>query len=55
MLERTQPNGTGEFDVFISHATEDKDFATPLASALTDAGLKVWYDEYELSIGDSIR
>ena len=55
MLERTQPNGTSEFDVFISHATEDKDFATPLASALTDAGLKVWYDEYELSIGDSIR
>ena len=49
-----QPN-TKEYDVFISHASEDKDFAAPLAAALTDEGLNVWYDEYELSIGDSIR
>ena len=29
MLDRLEPSNTGEFDVFISHATEDKDFAVP--------------------------
>ena len=44
------------FDVFISHASEDKDeVVRPLANALLDKGLKVWYDEFELSIGDSLR
>jgi hypothetical protein len=42
--------------VFISHATEDKaDVARPLADALVAAGLDVWYDEFELRIGDSLR
>lgn len=45
-----------EFDVFISHASEDKDeVVRPLAHALKDSGLKVWYDEFELTIGDSLR
>lgn len=43
------------YDVFISHATEDKDFARPLANALAAKGLSVWYDEFELRIGDSLR
>ncbi|MEO3998884.1 DUF1883 domain-containing protein [Mesorhizobium sp. CAU 1732] len=44
------------FDVFISHASEDKDdVVRPLASALREAGLSVWYDEFELRIGDSLR
>jgi hypothetical protein len=44
------------FDVFISHASEDKDdFVRPLAAALTALGLKVWYDEWTLAIGDSLR
>ncbi len=44
------------FDVFICHTTEDKDdVARPLATALNDAGLRVWYDEFELKIGDSLR
>ena len=43
-------------DVFISHASEDKDdFVRPLASALKDEGLDVWYDEMSLHIGDSLR
>ena len=47
---------TGEYDVFISHATEDKDeIVRPLANALVSAGLRVWYDEFELRIGDSLR
>ncbi len=45
-----------EFDVFISHASEDKDeVVRPLAIALQSGGLRVWYDEFELKIGDSLR
>lgn len=45
-----------EYDVFISHASEDKDdVVRPLAHALKDGGLSVWYDEFELKIGDSLR
>ncbi len=45
-----------EFDVFISHASEDKDeVVRPLAHALHNGGLSVWYDEFELKIGDSLR
>ena len=45
-----------EYDVFISHASEDKDdVVRPLATALLEKGLKVWYDEFELKIGDSLR
>lgn len=43
------------FDVFISHASEDKDdFVRPLAAALTSLGLKVWFDEWTLTLGDSL-
>ncbi len=45
-----------EWDVFVSHASEDKDeFVRPFAAALRDAGLQVWYDEYTLTLGDSLR
>ncbi len=45
-----------EYDVFISHASEDKDdVVRPLAVSLKDQGLRVWYDEFELRIGDSLR
>lgn len=45
-----------EFDVFISHATEDKDgVVRALVTALETRGVKVWYDEFELRIGDSLR
>ena len=45
-----------EYDVFISHASEDKDTVVrPLAVALQDKGVRVWYDEFEMKIGDSLR
>lgn len=45
-----------DHDVFISHASEDKDdVVRPLAIALKEKGLSVWYDEFELKIGDSLR
>lgn len=43
-------------DVFISHAGEDKDrFVRPLAERLAGMGLRVWYDEFILKPGDSLR
>ncbi len=45
----------GPADVFISHAHEDKEVARPLAEALRQRGLTVWYDEYVLRLGDSLR
>jgi hypothetical protein len=45
-----------EWDVFISHASEDKDaIARPLANALRSLGNRVWFDEFTLSLGDSLR
>lgn len=45
-----------KYDVFISHASEDKDeIVRPLAKSLQLKGLNVWYDEFELKIGDSLR
>ena len=50
------PPDDRSFDVFVSHATEDKDAVVrPLAHALQARGLSVWYDEFELRLGDSLR
>lgn len=44
------------YDVFISHASEDKaEVARPLSYELQRLGLKVWLDEFELTLGDSLR
>jgi len=44
------------YDAFICHASEDKpDLVRPLAEALTRRGLRIWYDEFQLTIGDSLR
>jgi hypothetical protein len=43
------------WDLFICHASEDKDeIARPLAEGLRAKGLRVWYDEFTLSLGDSL-
>lgn len=45
-----------DWDIFISHAFEDKEsVARPLANHLAGFGLKVWLDESELHLGDSLR
>jgi CheY-like chemotaxis protein len=45
-----------EFDAFISHASEDKDeFVRPLTQSLTSLGVRIWYDEHQLQVGDSLR
>lgn len=45
-----------QYDVFISHASEDKDnFVEPLARALQEAGINTWYDSDQIRWGQSIR
>lgn len=44
------------YDAFISHASEDKQsLVRPLASMLEKMGFRIWYDEFELRVGDSFR
>lgn len=40
--------------VFLSHAHADNQFAHQLAAALSQRDIRVWVDEYELRIGDSV-
>lgn len=45
-----------EYDVFISHASEDKTpFVEELVKALQDKEVKVWYDSLNIAWGDSLR
>ncbi|MGW5352393.1 toll/interleukin-1 receptor domain-containing protein [Streptomyces sp. NPDC004031] len=47
--------GGAAYDLFISHASEDKEaFVRPLAGMLRELGLAIWYDEHSLRIGDSL-
>ena len=49
-------DGNEEYDVFISHAFEDKEsFANDLYASLEEEGIKVWYDDLCISWGDSLR
>ena len=45
-----------QYDAFICHASEDKSsFVDALARGLRDRGIKAWYDDFVLRIGDSLR
>lgn len=50
-------DSTEEFDVFLSHAMEDKEsFCDEFSDILQEKhGLKVWYDSISIKWGDSIR
>ena len=58
-IVRTQavaPDTPGQYDFFICHASEDKEgFVRQLAKALETKGARVWYDEFTLNVGDSLR
>ena len=44
------------YDAFICHASEDKAaLVRPLAERLRAEHVEVWYDEFSLSVGDSLR
>lgn len=45
-----------DHDVFLSHASEDKDdIARPLKDALEARDVSVWFDEIKIKVGQSIR
>jgi hypothetical protein len=49
-------SGSNTYDAFISHASEDKnEFVRPLVAELQKRDCKIWYDEFELEVGDSLR
>lgn len=44
------------WDIFICHASEDKaDIVRPLTNLLTERGIRVWVDESEIHLGDSLQ
>lgn len=44
------------YDAFIAHASEDKEkFVRPLVNKLKQSHLEIWYDEFSLKVGDSLR
>src|SRR5664280_1824285 len=43
-----------QYDVFLSHSAKDKSVVRPLAERLREAGLRLWFDEWEIKPGDSI-
>ncbi len=50
------PSRKVKYDAFISHATEDKkEIVRPIAENLRSKGFKIWFDEFELKLGDSLR
>ncbi len=53
----SESNSIEEYDVLVSHATEDKEsFADKFVQLLqNDFNLKVWYDAISIKWGDSIR
>lgn len=45
-----------EWDFFICHAGEDREeVVEPLARELARRGYRVWYDQWELAVGDNLR
>ena len=46
--------GSSTQDAFVSYASEDKDVAQSTADALRALGFSIWFDEYELRVGDSL-
>ena len=45
-----------KYDLFICHASLDKqNFVEPLAKALKRRNLEIWYDDFSLKPGDSVR
>lgn len=52
--EERHQSSAAERIVFISHSSKDKPFVRRLTSDLTNAEIKVWLDEQNIMVGDSI-
>jgi hypothetical protein len=53
-LEAASPSHPDPPGVFLSHTWRDKPFARRLAADLTRLGARVWIDEAEIKLGDSL-
>ena len=56
--EQHRPHADSEsftYDVFLSHSSLDKPVVRDLATRLRDDGLRVWFDEWEIQLGDSVQ
>ncbi|AOA01440.1 TIR domain-containing protein [Carnobacterium maltaromaticum] len=51
----TEPAEKKEYDVFISHSANDKDYVNKLATQLKESDVKIWYDSDSIGWGESIR
>lgn len=49
------PNNDTKHEIFISHSSKDKDLVNKLYNKLEEKGIKTWYDDAELTIGDNLR
>ena len=47
--------GAARPKVYLAHATEDKAMVRPIAEYLMRHGVDVWFDEWEIEPGDSLR
>ena len=43
-----------DYDLFLSHSSLDKPIVRQIAERLRDAGVRVWFDEWQIEPGDSI-
>lgn len=56
LMEVNIPDTNNARDLFISYASEDKDkVVRPLVKFLEQLSVSIWYDEYQLRMGDSLR
>ncbi|MEM2972282.1 MAG: toll/interleukin-1 receptor domain-containing protein [Candidatus Bathyarchaeia archaeon] len=55
VLKDSAEESQKEWDLFVCYASEDNDeVVRPLVKALVEKGLRVWYDKFSLTIGDSL-
>ena len=56
VLGDKQNNTSYEYDVFVSHASEDKEsFVNDFVNELQNLNIKTWYDTNQIQWGDSLR
>ncbi len=51
----TAADGAAHPKVYLAHASEDKSRVRPIAEYLMANGVEVWFDEWEIDLGDSLR
>ncbi len=49
------PDDNLQYDLFLSHASEDTEWCEMLATRLRNLGVRVWFDKWELRGGDKLE